>query len=193
MVAVFRDCRLYERALFLQATELLTLLDTATECEAAAQLGPRQAIASLVHQHPAKEQREKWATNARAAAIIGSAPSSCSKVKTGLRRWSEFHCQFGIGPFLPPPVEDLLAVSRCFQVARTFTNYVAYLKLTCLLASLSIERFDRHPALKRAATAIDKCSTFVPREPLFIRQVVVARIADMRHSVPQQVFSRAAW
>ena len=148
--------------------------------------GPRQAIASVARQNPTREQRLEWAGRARAAAIMGSAPGVSNKAPTGVKRWSEFHAELGVGPFMPPSVDDLLAFSRCFRVARTFTNYVAYLKLTCLLAGLPIEHFDRHPALKRAAAAITKSSTFAPREPMFVRQEVVAKIAELRHTAPEQ-------
>ena len=52
---------------------------------------------------------------------------------------------------------------------------------------LLIVHFVRHPALQRAAAATPKCSTFVPREPMFVRQDVVAKITELRHVAPQQV------
>ena len=147
--------------------------------------GPRRLIQQLVERVPEISDRETWAGQARAQAIVGSCPGSLDSARSGMRAWISFY-RHGLkrtGQAFPPTIDDLLAFSRLFRHPGTFCNYVNYIRLGCELVGVSTEVFA-HSALKRAKVAIVKAQAFTAREPLFIRGRLVAQLIDMAADSP---------
>ena len=141
--------------------------------------GPRRAMQSLCKQSKNAEDRRAWALIARLNAIVGSCPRSISNAQSGMRAWYAFHniCLQRQGNPFPPAIDYLLAWSRTFRHATTFSNYVGYVKLATELVGAATEVF-LHPSLKRAKAAIVKQGSFVKRDPHFIRLDLVRRLVQ---------------
>ena len=138
-------------------------------------LGPRQAASDLAATLVSDGARAVWYEEARMRAIVGSCPRSLGSAKSGMRAYVDF-CRRILkktGSVFPPDVGDLLAWSRVFRHPITFQNYLGYIKSACEILNVDTAAF-RHDSLRRAKTAVDKREAFKPREPMFIRQDVVA-------------------
>ena len=68
----------------------------------------------------------------------------------------------------PPKVEWLQAWAMMFRCAGTFSNYLGYAKVGCILVKEETDVFD-HPAVKRAKDSVSKSGRFAAREKLWIR------------------------
>jgi hypothetical protein len=84
--------------------------------------GPRKAADALVADVAKGLDAQAWAKQARAEAVVLSAPHSLPLMKSGLRAWSHFADRvLGLGGrHLPPPAEGLAAWSRLFRCAGTW-------------------------------------------------------------------------
>ena len=134
-------------------------------------VGPRTTIAGIVSGLATEQDRLVWAAKARIHAIIGGCQASLPSVKSGLRCYSAFARRVlhksGIG--LPPTIDDLLAFSGCFRSAGTFSNYVSYVKVGCLLVGADTSAFY-NTALQRAKRSIEKRFGFKKRPKMFVQQ-----------------------
>ena len=74
----------------------------------------------------------------------------------------------GVAAF-PPRVEWLQAWGTMFRCQGTFSNYLGYAKVGCLLAKQNTCVFQ-HPAVKRAKDSVGKSERFASREKLWIRR-----------------------
>ena len=74
----------------------------------------------------------------------------------------------GIAAF-PPRVEWLQAWGTMFRCRGTFSNYLGYAKVGCLLARVDTSVFQ-HPAVRRAKDSVAKSGRFASREKLWIRR-----------------------
>ena len=75
----------------------------------------------------------------------------------------------GVAAFLPR-VEWLQAWGTMFRCKGTFSNYLGYAKVGCLLAKQNTCVFQ-HPAVKRAKDSVgSKAGRFAAREKLWIRR-----------------------
>ena len=63
----------------------------------------------------------------------------------------------------------IVAHGRC---SRTFSNYLGYARVGCLLAGKPDAVFDS-PVLKRAKMAVEKRQEFVPRAKMYIQQSMI--------------------
>ena len=135
-----------------------------------ARAGPMRAIDTVACSIVSESERLRWIEDARVEAIIGSCRLSVKSVVSGIRCFFAFADRVlkKVGPKLPPKVDELLAWSATFRCDRTYRNYVNYLRVGCLLESVSVEVF-LDPAIARAKRAIAKKRAFVPRKRLFIR------------------------
>ena len=68
----------------------------------------------------------------------------------------------------PPKVEWLQAWALMFRCSGTFSNYLGYAKVGCILVKEETGVFD-HPAVKRAKDSVSKSGRFAAREKLWIR------------------------
>ena len=73
----------------------------------------------------------------------------------------------GLG--LPPSIDDLLAFSGCFRSVGTFSNYLSYVKVGCLLIGAETSAFY-DTALQRAKRSIAKRFGFKQRPKMFVQQ-----------------------
>ena len=74
----------------------------------------------------------------------------------------------GVAAF-PPRVEWLQAWGTMFRCSGTFSNYLGYAKVGCLLAKEDTRVFQ-HPAVRRAKDSVAKSGRFASREKLWIRR-----------------------
>ena len=65
----------------------------------------------------------------------------CLKTACGIRCWITFaRGALGVqGAVFPPTVEGILAWSNTFRCSRTFSNYLSYVRMGCLLVGCSTE------------------------------------------------------
>ena len=68
----------------------------------------------------------------------------------------------------PPEVEWLQAWAMMFRCGGTFSNYLGYAKVGCILVKEDTGVFE-HPAVKRAKDSVSKSGRFAAREKLWIR------------------------
>ena len=148
-------------------------LDEFSQCKDAirTKVGPRTTIAGIAEGFLTEEDRVVWAAKARIHAIVGGCQASLPSVKSGLRCYSAFARRVlhksGLG--LPPTVDDLLAFSGCFRSAGTFSNYLSYVKVGCLMIGAETSAFH-DTALKRAKRSIEKRFGFKQRPKMFVQQ-----------------------
>ena len=69
----------------------------------------------------------------------------------------------------PPKVEWLQAWAMMFRNRGTFSNYLGYVKVGCLVERADVGVF-RHPAVKRAKDSVSKAGRFAGREKCWIRR-----------------------
>ena len=110
-------------------------------------------------------------------ALIGSCPRSIESFKSGVRAWLEFVdvALGGQSNAFPPSRGGLLAWSKTFRCAGTFSNYLSCVKLACELVGASTEVF-RADELRRAKIAIRKQGGFVQRRKMFLRIGILERM-----------------
>jgi len=76
---------------------------------------------------------------------------------------------------LPPPMDIVLAWSETFRCARTFSNYIGYLKTACLALEFDIDHMN--PLLiRRAVMSIKKRNLWQPRAKRFLQKVHVSEL-----------------
>ena len=69
----------------------------------------------------------------------------------------------------PPKLDWLLAWASMFRCSGTFSNYLGYVKVGCLIERAGVEVFN-HPAVRRAKDSVKKAGRFASREKLWIRR-----------------------
>ena len=69
----------------------------------------------------------------------------------------------------PPEIDWLLAWASMFRCSGTFSNYLGYVKVGCLIERADVLVFN-HPAVKRARGSIVKAGRFEAREKCWIRR-----------------------
>ena len=74
----------------------------------------------------------------------------------------------GVAAFLPR-IEWLQAWGTMFRCRGTFSNYLGYAKVGCLLAKEDTSVFQ-HAAVRRAKDSVGKSGRFASREKLWIRR-----------------------
>ena len=74
----------------------------------------------------------------------------------------------GVAAF-PPRIEWLQAWGTMFRCRGTFSNYLGYAKVGCLLAKEDTSVFQ-HPAVRRAKDSVGKSGRFASREKLWIQR-----------------------
>ena len=97
--------------------------------------------------------QDVWLEEARLQAILGSCARSKNSVKCGIRCYMSFvgtwlarcgRCAHvhvvvsdqirpGVGTYFPPLLEDLLAWAKLFRCNRTYSNYLGYARVGCVL------------------------------------------------------------
>ena len=73
-------------------------------------------------------------------------------------------------------------VDRC---AKTFGNYLNFVRAACLMVGLSDAVFDQREALRRAKSNIDKKGDFVPRPQMWVRLGALTALAKKVPSMPE--------
>jgi len=124
--------------------------------------------------------RRLWAYRAKVEALVGSGPKSIPSAKSGIRCFQAFAQEVlgkPVGKSFPPSADDLVAWSALFRCSRTYTNYLGYARLGCMLVGAPTSAFD-DDAVKRAKRAVDKRRRFVPRARRFIQLELVQRILE---------------
>ena len=125
---------------------------------AGTKIGPMRMLQKLddvlVDQHP----KNKWLATARLDALVGASQGSIGSVNSGVKGFWKFALKAlgeGEADASPPSVDDLLGWSMLFRQPNTFSNYLGYLKMVCMLVRKSTSVFD-DPAGKRAKTVMAK-------------------------------------
>ena len=68
----------------------------------------------------------------------------------------------------PPKIEWLQAWAMMFRCSGTFSNYLGYAKMGCILVKEDTSVFQ-HAAVKRAKDSVRKAGRFAAREKMWIR------------------------
>ena len=141
---------------------------------------PRDAGIHLAKKFKHGLDRQDWLESARVAAIAGSCPRSHASAISGIKfyAWFALNILQQKGNLLPPSIESLLAWSRLFRNAKTFGNYVSYVKLACELRGVALDVFS-HPSLRRAKEAVRKRRLVAPRPPTWIGHDLVCRLLTL--------------
>ena len=141
-------------------------------------LGPRKAAEALVADVAKGLDAEVWVAKARAEAVVLSAPHSLQSMRSGLRAWGHFADRVlgAGGRHLPPTEAGLVAWSRLFRCAGTYSNYVSYVGMACDIAGVSAAA-TRGPLVRRAKTALEKQQR-APRERRFLERALTARLVS---------------
>ena len=137
--------------------------------------GPRKAINSLSQPRTFDAARAAWLEKARISALTDSCSASMPSITSRPRCWEAPAAKVLGKPrgSLPPFINELMAWSMMFRCARTFSNYLGYVRLGCLLENRSAVVFD-DPALARAKRSITKRNRFSSREKLFLQHDTVS-------------------
>lgn len=138
--------------------------------------GSRKAAEALVVDVAKGLDAQAWAKQARAEAVVLSAPHSLQSTKSGLRAWIHFADRvLGLGGrHLPPPAEGLAAWSQLFRCAGTYSNYIRYVAMACDLAGVTAEA-TRISVVSCAKTALRKQQK-AHRERRFLGGELTARL-----------------
>ena len=147
----------------------------------AQRIGPR-AKAEL-----ALQKLQGFVESCRINALLGSCPRSHVSFESGVATWTHFAGKIlgKTGKEFPPTADDLVAWSAHFNVAGTFTNYLGYVRLACQILGASDAAFSS-PALLRAKTSILKRDEYRRRDPMFVRQALLARMVEMARGARSQ-------
>ena len=100
--------------------------------------GPKRAAVDLGHSLATDAEAAAWRERARVGALVGSAPKSSREAASVLRTWVSFAEAARIKVVLPPAVDDIVAWSTLFKSVAVFRNYLAKLKLACLIRKLDV-------------------------------------------------------
>ena len=141
--------------------------------------GPRKAINSLSKSLTTDAARVAWLESARVAALTDSCSASMPSIQSGLRCWESFAAKVLGKPrgSLPPSLNELMAWSVMFRCSRTFSNYLGYVRLGCLLENWCAAVFN-DPALARAKQSITKRNRFSSREKMFLQHDTVSHMLE---------------
>ena len=151
--------------------------------------GPRAALKQLVNERKNVAETRVWLEDARLEAVLGGCRRSLPSVRCVCMflswcdlRASRLWIRAGIKCYLafvkaiagdsvlafPPKVEWLQAWAMMFRCSGTFSNYLGYAKIGCILVKEEAGVFE-HPAVKRAKDSVRKSGRFAAREKLWIR------------------------
>ena len=141
--------------------------------------GPQASIERLAGELRSEADSVRWLEQARAEAIVGGCRGSLRSVQSGIRCYLNFaeHILKRPGAKLPPKVDDILSWSLMFRCSGTFSNYLGYLRVGCMLEGVPVDVFS-DPAIKRAKHAVQKRRRFQPRPKMFIKLPVILRIME---------------
>ena len=76
---------------------------------------------------------------------------------------------------LPPTLDEIFAYSATFRCDETFSNYLTYLKVGCMMAGKCTDVFS-DKAIKRSKGAIRRRCGFTKRKKMFLQAAVVKRL-----------------
>ena len=147
---------------------------------AGTKIGPMRTLQKLDEVLVDQDAKDKWLATARVDALVGASKGSIASVNSGVKGYLKFalkvlgKCE---ADAIPPSVDDLLAWSMLFRHPTTFSNYLGYLKLGCMLVRKSTAVFD-DPAVKRAKRAIAKRGNFRARPPMFLQLTMVSAMLE---------------
>lgn len=148
-----------------------------------ASAGPRRALKRLSQelQECSSDGVRAWSERARIVAILGASPHILPSMRSGIRTWAGFAaCAAPHAQAWPPTLDVLLAWSLLFRCKGTFRNYVSFLRTACCITRHPVAVFDA-PEISRAMLAIAKRRLFAPREQMFIRRELVAKLVNIKH------------
>ena len=119
--------------------------------------------------------RAVWAARARLEALVSGCPGSLDSVRSGVKCYLRFAARLldkSEVQAIPPTADDLLAWSMLFRHPKTFSNYLGYLRLGCMLVKADTEVFD-NPAVKRAKKGVARRMNFKSRPRMFLQFSIV--------------------
>jgi len=161
---------------------------------AGTKIGPMRTLQKLDEVLVDQEAKNKWLATARVDALIGASQGSIGSVKSGVKGYLNFalkvlgKCE---ADATPPSVDDLLAWSMLFRHPGTFSNYLGYVKLGCMLARKSTSVFD-DPAVKRAKRAIVKRGNFKSRPPMFLQHNMISAMFERVYTADRLALEHVA-
>ena len=147
--------------------------------------GPLCELARVSAVCPTAADAARWRDEARIRAMVQPCARSLPSIRAGLRCWEAFCVRVLKHPRIqiPPSAADLVSWGALFRCAGTYSNYVSYVKVGCLLAGASVSVF-KSPEVLRGKAAVGARHDFVPRPRLFIRHMIVTRMAVFSMSRP---------
>lgn len=110
--------KLKRKSLSTQASETAESIRSAAEAAAATERparGPCAAAAELQQRRLTRREGDAWIQQARAAAIVGSAPRCSKEVLSVLKAWTNYSAALGRERCLPPEPDALVAWSSLFR------------------------------------------------------------------------------
>ena len=137
-------------------------------------VGPRKTIDKIHLQLHSQRDRDMWMAKAKLQAVVGGCAGSLPSVESGIRCFYAF-AENVLGRrvgVLPPSLDEILAYSTTFRCDETFTNYLGYLKVGCMMAGKPTEVFSDN-AIKRSKRAIRRRRGFTKRKKMFLQGDVV--------------------
>ena len=134
--------------------------------------GPRKAMKTMQLDRMSVAENKVWLESARLEAVLGSCRRSLPSVRSGLRCYVAFVKAIvgtRVESLFPPRLEWLQAWAALFRSSRTFTNYLGYARVGCMIVKADTSIFD-HPAVTRAIRSVEKAGLFAAREKMWIRR-----------------------
>lgn len=139
--------------------------------------GPKRAAVDLSSRLVSDAEAAAWREGARVEALVGSAPKSSREAVSVLRTWAAFARASRLEIALPPTSDDIVAWSTLFKSVKVFRNYIAKLKLACMIYRVDVS-WCEHESVKRAKDALAKRGP-PPREKKFIQHDKVIKLVDL--------------
>ena len=166
-----------------QRLGMLTVVESAGDVRrnsSGTRLGPMRTIDMLEASLQSESDRANWVARARIDALTTGCKDSWGSVKSGIRCYLAFAKRIlknTEADAVPPSADDLIAWSMTFRNGKSFSNYLGYARVGCLLVNASTAAFE-HPAVKRARKAVAKRKLFRPRPPMFIQMEMVSQMIE---------------
>jgi hypothetical protein len=147
-------------------------------CSTVSALGPKKAGDELAAAVKRGLCPSAWLQKARTETVMMSAPHSLRSAQSALKAWASFSdAVLGTrGNHLPPSIDGLVAWSRLFRRAGTYSNYISCISLACDMVGVCSDACRSRP-VKRAKTALKKVEGR-PREKRFISREMTATLVS---------------
>jgi hypothetical protein len=141
--------------------------------------GPQASIERLACELRTQADLLRWQEQSRSEAIVRGCRGSLRSVPSGIRCYLRFaeHILKRPGVKLPPKVDDILNLSLMFRSSGTFSNYLGYRRVGCMLAGVPTD-VSRQPCSEASKDCSPEMRGFLPRPKKFIKLPLILRILE---------------